>query len=84
MDKYRTKPIEVEALQYTGRNNEEILAFAGKCAGFTLLNHLMIQNEEGSNRALPGCFIIRDIEGNCHFCEPDVFHEKYEKVEECE
>lgn len=84
INKYRTRPVMVDAIEYTGSNNEEINAFAGKCAGWTALNHLMIQNEEGSNRAMPGSFIIKDIEGVCSICDPETFHATYEKVEECQ
>jgi hypothetical protein len=83
--KYRKKPVEIEAVQWTGKNKEEIEAFCDIaefyefCDGATL--QLIIPTLEGDHYASPDDFIIRGISGEYYPCKPDIFEMTYEKAE---
>lgn len=85
MKKARKKPVEVEVVQWTGDNYEEIEAFAGKdLLGETPLSEgLQVWNtEENQYLTCPvGWWIIRGIEGEIYPCSPRVFEATYEQVE---
>ena len=83
--KYRTKPCEIEAVQFTGNNLAEIEKFAGKdCigAGFNGKEcvFLYINTLEGTMKASVGDYIIRGLRGEYYPCKPDVFEKKYELI----
>lgn len=77
--KYQTKQVEIEAVEFTGTNHDEIADF---CApkpvkvggGYTLL----IPTLEGEMTASKGDFIIRGLKGEYYPCKPDIFSMKYE------
>jgi hypothetical protein len=86
--KYRKKPIVIEAIQFTGWNQDEVLAFAipdlskEACrAAKTMKLPVVIETLEGNMTATPGDWIIRGIKGECYPCAPDVFALTYEPVE---
>lgn len=82
MNKYRKKPIVIEAMKYTGKNNvDDILNFIGErrlayLAGETL----NIETLEGVMKANVGDYIIKGIKGEFYPCKPDIFEDTYEKV----
>jgi hypothetical protein len=93
--KYRKKPVEIEALQYTGDNLEEMLNFTGKHPKFDqwfksledyqmhVLNDRMIFKVftlEGVMEASIGDYIIKGVKGEFYPCKPDIFEMTYEKV----
>lgn len=93
MAKYRTKPCEIEAIQYTGDNLDEIVAFTEKQAYWGLKpmrngDHiwasgaLFIRTLEGEMEASEGDYIIRGLRGEYYPCKPDVFAKKYELLED--
>lgn len=97
MSKYRKKPIEVEAVQWTGKNVDEINKFIGLCidARFFWTHDLVyrpneyekglklnIQTLEGTMKAEIGDYIIKGINGEIYPCKPNIFEKTYEKVEE--
>ena len=79
--KYRKKPVVIEAIEFDGRNYDELRAFVGnKLAmndGFTL----SIKTLEGEMIANVGDYIIKGIRGEFYPCKPDIFDKTYEKVE---
>ena len=91
MARYRTKPCEIEAIQWTG-NTTEIKEFCGdKCsygvedaawkAGKGIPHEeLTIHTLEGDMKASRGDYIIRGLRGEYYPCKPDVFAKKYELV----
>lgn len=88
--RFRAKPNEVEAVQWTGDNLAEIWdAFtAGNIYGptvdwnpGTLIIDTLDGKPEGKIDAVPGDWIIRDAHGSVYPCKSDVFEATYERVE---
>ena len=86
--KYRKKPVIIEAVQYTGKNEHEIMDFAGDnrvcCVpmSMTLKPAITIDTLEGVMTANEGDFIIRGVKGEFYPCKPDIFTTTYDLVEE--
>ena len=88
--KYKTKPVEIEAIQWTGSNLEEIKAFVG---GGSLSDDILdtawevgkgrphvfmkIKTLEGDMNVSEGDYIIKGLLGEFYPCKPDVFEKKY-------
>jgi hypothetical protein len=90
--KFRTKPFEIEALLYDGTNADEITAWSGNmfyeveeedrtddpdciAAVFDKLHSTWVGVKEGQ-------WIIRGMKGEYYPCDPEVFAEKYESMDE--
>ena len=94
MAKYRKKPVEIEAIQWTGDNDEEIENFIiGTSYYFTntsfgsatiaiVSRFLVIKTLEGEIAASIDDYIIKGVNGEYYPCKPDIFEKTYEKVEE--
>lgn len=84
MHKYTKKPVEIEAIQWTGDNRDEIWEFCPLSYFNTDLEtgalSLMIQTLEGSMQASIGDYIIKGIKGEFYPCKPDIFEMTYDKV----
>ena len=84
--KVRKRPVEVEALQYTGDNLAECLMWALNMDHLYALacadsgQPLWISTLEGSLRASPGDWIICGVKGEFYPCKPDIFEATYEEV----
>lgn len=81
MARYRTKPCEIEAIQWIGNNEQEIYNFVKDKYYFSFDGHLMIETLEGDMKATVGDYIIKGLRGEFYPCKPDVFEKKYEAVE---
>lgn len=80
--KYRKKPVEVEAIQYNGRNSADIHEFCGVNVREPVgEDYLEIVTLEGIMKAQPGDYIIKGVKGEFYPCKPDVFEQTYEPVE---
>lgn len=79
--KFKTKPCEIEAVQWIGENLTEILKFAHALRFNMLGDALVIETLECSMMANIGDYIIRDLHGEYYPCKPDVFQKKYEPCE---
>ena len=79
--KFRTKPCEIEAVQWTGRNVVEIMRFVKNESAIITNGVLIIKTLEGDMVASTGDYIIRGLRGEYSPCKPDVFHAKYEPCE---
>jgi hypothetical protein len=87
--RYKTKPVEIEAYEWTGGNdvltwaknvsdgNGTSLAYAKDSKGETLVVYTL----EGMMRAKRGDFVICGLHGEFYFCKPAMFHAKYEVIE---
>jgi hypothetical protein len=79
---YRKKPVVIQAVQWTGENNIEILNFCSTCyitsSGKT--KDLVITTLEGDMSASVGDFIIKGIKGEFYPCKEDIFDMTYETV----
>jgi len=95
--KYRKKPVEIEALQWTGKNHREMYDFLTqnafdkeymKVSGENFyIDHskveggLIIKTLEREHIATIGDYIIRGVKGEYYPCKEDIFNQTYEKVE---
>lgn len=82
MNSYRKKPVIITAMQYTGKNPNDILKFAYDNAYIDLDGKLMIKTLEGEYTASVGDYIIRGIKGEFYPCKPDIFYNTYESCED--
>ena len=83
--KYRTKPVEIEAIQFTGLNLEEIKSFVGDSLIYDILDtawevgkgrpriFMKIKTLEGDMNVKEGDYIIKGSLGEFYPCKPDVF-----------
>ena len=91
--KYKTKPVEIEAIQWTGLNLEEIKTFVGDSLIYNIIdtawevgkgrpNVLMkIKTLEGDMHVSEGDYIIKGLKGKFYPCKPDIFEKKYELID---
>ena len=79
--KFRKKPIEVEAIKYSGYNELEVVEFTAGQAR-TLGNDMVIRTLEGDMIARPGDYIICGVAGEFYPCRPDIFEATYDQVKE--
>ena len=83
MGRYRKKPVEIEATQFTRDNGFDFIS-----PGTTLacVNYdewyLEIDTLEGRMTASEGDWIITGINGERYPCKPDIFEATYEPVED--
>ena len=90
--KYTKKPVTVEAILWTGDNQEEINKFCTNpnsvCKAYyhDIYNNgnyvLKIRTLEGDFVAHIGDYIIKGVKGEFYPCKPDIFELTYDKVEE--
>lgn len=83
--KYRKKPVVIEAIQWTGKNEAEILNFF-KTDQILNFNYdpkptFQIKTLEGTMSARIGDYIIKGVEGEMYPCKPGIFEKTYEPVE---
>ena len=82
--RFRKRPVEVEAIKFTGANLGEIAEFVGEMPPHRSLSGLhesalyMILTLEGEMFASPGDWIIRGVAGEFYPCKPDIFDATYE------
>lgn len=79
------KPVEIQALQFTGYNHNEVSAFIGYStddgsASWEEVEFFDIYTLEGVMTASPGDWIIRGVQGEYYPCKPDIFEQTYEEV----
>lgn len=94
MAKYRKKPLEIEAIQWTGFNDQEIENFIGEnligygdnlVAYYPKSNQyrsklMYIQTLEGMMTASVDDYIIKGIKEEFYPCKPKIFEETYDLV----
>lgn len=86
--RYRKRPVEVEALEWTGSNIAEVQAFLGAdfmgfwadVSGPVVLLIRTLENPANLFEAPPGWWVIRGIRGEHYACAPDIFDRTYEAV----
>ncbi|AOD23818.1 hypothetical protein IM25_21385 [Rhodococcus sp. p52] len=97
MERYRKKPVEIEARQWDGTAERfaELQEWGGldtfvvECTATSTgggdprwLERLIVPTLEGQMRADIGDWIIRGVKGEFYPCKPDIFEATYEPVEE--
>jgi hypothetical protein len=82
--KFRKRPVEIEAIQYTGTNIGELWSAFGSekiIYGSTELDpNIYIDTLEGRMTCTPGWWVIRGVKGELYPCEPEIFYSTYEAV----
>ena len=94
--RFRKKPVEIEAIQWTGDNLKEVITFTGKHPKrnkwFTTFEEYELHVKEdrqqfkiftleGVMTASVGDWIIRGVQGEHYPCKPDIFEQTYEPVD---
>lgn len=88
--KFRKKPVVIEAIQWDGKNLDEVMTFCNGDASYELMargaSELVIATlEDGESIARHvasvGDFIIKGVAGEFYPCKPDIFEQTYEKAE---
>ena len=79
---YRKKPVVIQAVQWTGENNVEILQFCSSCyiTSSGKSKDLVVSTLEGDMSASVGDFIIKGVKGEFYPCKDDIFDLTYETV----
>ncbi len=83
--KYRKKPVEIEALQWTGQNHKEVSNFCRNSYFFHIeidksSTTIYIETSKGTIIAKEGDYIIKDGKGEYYPCKEDVFNLTYDKI----
>ncbi len=84
MPRYRAKPVEVEAVQWTGNNYAEVKGFAGEdvdWSGDPEHTDLVVHTMNGVTRAPINFYVVKDDAGTFYPCDPGVFERKYEPLD---
>jgi hypothetical protein len=78
--RFRKRPVEVDALPFTGENWSDVARFVG--SGWRRSGgDCVIKTLEGEHIASPGDWIIRGVAGEFYPCKPDIFAATYDKVD---
>jgi hypothetical protein len=78
--RYRKKPVEIDAIRWTGENRDEIEAWSDgevQCEGSVAV----VRTLEGELRGSAGDWIIRGVRGEYYPCQNEIFLATYEPVE---
>ncbi len=89
---FRTKPIVLEAIEFTGDNDFELYSWSrGKVVVSPVLeptpdnptgNYFQVETLEGVMTGIVGDYIIRGIKNEFYPCKADIFDATYDPVEE--
>ena len=81
--RFTKKPVTIEAIQWTGENLREVIAFTDDpsdteaYAELVARDGLKIYTLEGKMLANVGDWIIRGVKGEYYPCKPDIFEATY-------
>ncbi len=83
MEKFRTKPVVIEAIQFHNTKDglAEVLAFVGYDVVEIGGGIPVIRTLEGSMKVSDEDWIIKGVAGEFYPCKPDIFTQTYERVE---
>ena len=86
MARFRKKPVEVEARQWTDGNGFQIVGWINGEGGSAKLHrsetpsYIEVDTLEGTMRADHDNWIIQGVKGEFYPCKPDIFEATYEAV----
>lgn len=83
--KFRKKPVVIDAIQWTGKNASEVLAFCEHKAMWhyaSLPDKINIETLEGNMKADLNDWIIKGVKGEFYPCKPDIFEKTYEPADQ--
>jgi hypothetical protein len=80
--KFKKRPVIIEAVQWTGKNHNEVLNFCKSCyfTSHGIVKDLYIDTLEGDMLAKQGDYIIKGVADEFYACKPDIFALTYENV----
>lgn len=84
--KYRKRPIEIEAIQFTRSSFLTLEKFTDNKIKILMEKHpngrvwAEIETLEGTMTAELNDYIIKGIEGEFYSCKPDIFEKSYEMI----
>lgn len=77
----RKKPVEVEAIEWTGKNYEDVCIFSERILRKNKDDKLLIPTLEGTMKAPIGYYIIKGVEKELYAIAPEPFIKTYEILE---
>ena len=90
IQKFKKKPVEIEAIQYTGKNDFEIGKWSNDLVYPSPVlepsennpsgSYLQIKTLEGVMTAIVGDWIIKGVKGEFYPCKPYIFEITYEDI----
>ena len=80
VEKWRKKPVVVEAIKWTGDNFKDIKAWSADVG--LIEGVLCVSTLEGQMVAAVGDYIIKGVNGEFYPCKPDIFDKTYEAAGE--
>ena len=90
IQKFKKKPVEIEAIQYTGMNNLEIAEWSNNivfpspvlesCIENSKGCYLQIKTLEGIMTAIVGDWIIKGVKEEFYPCKNNIFLMTYETI----
>lgn len=86
--RFRKKPVEIAAIQYTGYNWKDVAFFCGDWKGTDCpiavrganTDDMLIRTLEGVMNCPVGHWVIKGLAGEFYPCRPDIFEQSYEEV----
>jgi len=80
--KFKKRPVVIEAVRWTGENHHEVLNFCKDCyfTSYGVVKDLYIDTLEGDMLANEGDYIIKGVAGEFYACKPEIFALTYENV----
>lgn len=85
MPKYRKIPVVIEAIQFTGVNQSQIMKWLeyldARVHWWFHDDVIDIPTLEGTMTASSGDYIIQGVEGEFYPCKPDIFNKTYERAD---
>lgn len=85
MPKYRKIPVVIEAIQFTGTNQFQIMRwveYLDASVHWSFHDGVIdIPTLEGTMTASCGDYIIQGVNGEFYPCKPDIFNKTYERAD---
>jgi len=81
MEKYRKKPVVIDAVQMDEKMflNRDLLP-EGVHIGFSPVTHFYVHTLEGVMDCPPKGWLIKGVKGELYFCADDIFRMTYDKA----
>ena len=80
VQKFKKKPVVIEAVQYDGFHTGELNDFCGSSFLKPVGRNPFIRTLEGEMIISKGDWVIKGVKGEFYPCKPDIFEATYEAV----